>query len=118
MSTSSILAASRYKPAHGGHAPSDVRDAFLNAIDDLRSWQPGMPEPMAELRERQVPITVLCGLLWNCTDTLPSLAGSEVWSFVERYGHGYEAGQRAAVSYGRAARALKAIFSAGRQQAA
>lgn len=118
MSTSSILAASRYKPALGGHAPGDIRDAFLYAIADLRSWQPGMPEPMAELRERQVPITTLCGVLWNCTDTLPGLNGNEIWSFVERYGDGYEAGRRAAASYGRAARALKAIFSAGQNQAA
>ena len=73
---------------------------------------------MPDLRERHVPITVLCGVLWNCTDTLPSLTGSEVWSFVESYGDGYEAGQRASTSYGRAARALKTIFSAGRQQAA
>lgn len=118
MSSTSILNASSYKPALGGHAPGDVRDAFLNAVEDLRSWQPGMPEPVAELRERQVPIAALCGVLWNCTDTLPSLAGSEVWSFVERYGDGYEAGQRAAASYGRAARALKAIFTKKQQQAA
>ena len=43
MPSNPILTASCYKPALGGHAPSDVRDAFLNAIDDLRSWRPGMP---------------------------------------------------------------------------
>lgn len=113
--TMSILISSRYRPARGGHAPNDIRDAILAALEDLRGWAPGAPEPTTEVRERQVPLSVLCGLLWNCTDTLPSSDGAEVWSFVERYGDGYEAGRRASWSYGRAARALKAVFEADRK---
>jgi hypothetical protein len=117
--TMSILISSRYRPARGGHAPGDIRDAFLVALEELRGWAPGTAEPTAEVRERQVPLSVLCGLLWNCTDTLPSLDGQEVWAFVEQHGAGYEAGRRASCSYGRAARALRAVFAAdGRRQAA
>lgn len=110
MSNKPILVSSRYKPAAGGHAPGDLRDAFLAVVEDLRSWRPGAPEPTVEVREQPVPFSVLCGLLWNCTDCLSSLDGSEVWAFVELYGGGYDAGRRASTSYGRAARALKPIF--------
>ena len=116
MSNKPILVSSRFKPARGGHAPSDLRDAFLSAVEDLRRWAPGKPVPFVEVRERRVLLDTLCGLLWNCTDALPSSDGSEVWSFVERYGDGYEAGRRASSSYGRAARTLKAIFEAGAKQ--
>lgn len=118
MSSKPILVSSRFKPARGGHAPGDIRDAFLDVLGDLRRWSPGTPEPAAEVRDRQMPLSALCGLLWNCTDALPSSNGAEVWSFVERFGDGYEAGRRASSSYGRAARALKAIFEAGKQRQA
>ena len=83
MSKKPILISSRYKPAAGGHAPGDLRDAFLAAVEDLRSWRPGMPEPVIEVRDQPVPLSVLCGLLWNCTDCLPGIDGSEVWAFVD-----------------------------------
>lgn len=117
MSKNPVLISSRYKPAAGGHAPGDLRDAFLSAVEDLRSWRPKMPEPITSVREQPVPLSALCGLLWNCTDCLPGIDGSEVWAFVERYGDGYEAGRRASSSYGRAARALKPIFEGQRQAA-
>lgn len=59
-------------------------------------------------------LNVLCGLLWNCTDTPTFLDGAEGWSF----GGGCEVGRRASCSDGRAARALKAIFADGRQETA
>ena len=117
MSKKPILISSRYKPSAGDHAPGDLRDAFISAVEDLRSWRPGMQEIVIEVREQPVPLSVLCGLLWNCTDCLPGIDGSEVWAFVERCGDGYEAGQRASSSYGRAARALKPIFEGQRQAA-
>lgn len=114
MSKKPVLISSRYKAATGGHAPGDLRNAFLTAVEDLRSWRPGMPELMADVQDQPVALSVLCGLLWNCTDTLPGIDGQEVWAFVERHGDGYGAGQRASTSYGRAARALKPIFDSGR----
>jgi hypothetical protein len=69
----SILVNSRYSPARGGHAPSDVREAFLTGIEQYVLWGDGEPEPIIELREQQVPLSTLCGLLWNCSDTVPRL---------------------------------------------
>ena len=65
-------------PAKGGHAPGDVRDAFLEAITAFMEWKNGEPEPTVELREQQVPLSKLCGLLWNCRDILPGHAVTEL----------------------------------------
>jgi len=42
------------------------------AIPAYIAWEDGTPEPTVELREQQVTISQLCGLLWNCHDILPS----------------------------------------------
>ncbi|CAO4183532.1 BRA0787 family protein [Methylorubrum aminovorans] len=70
----SVLIHSRYKPARGGHAPGDLRNAFLEAIEAFEAWEEGADEPTVDVRDRPVTITRLCGLLWNCSDTMP---GSE-----------------------------------------
>jgi hypothetical protein len=58
-----------------GHAPGHVRDAFCNAVEAFVAWKPGEPEPSVEYEvnhePRQVPVSHMCGLLWNCTDILP-----------------------------------------------
>ncbi|GJE42888.1 hypothetical protein [Methylobacterium soli] len=90
----------RYNPGRGGHAPSYLREAFLEVIEDLPGWRPGMLEPIAEVHERAVPLSVLCGLLWNCPDLLPGLEACEV----ERL-----SGRRVS-TYASAARAIKAML--------
>ena len=69
----SILQRSSYAPARGGHAPGDLRDAFLEGIEAFADWQDG-PEPTVEVREQAVPLGQICGLLWNCRDILPGHA--------------------------------------------
>src|SRR4051812_9601520 len=69
----SFLNGSFYNPARGGHAPGDVRAAFAAAIEAYDSWEAGEAEPTVELREQQVSISNICGLLWNCTDTMPNI---------------------------------------------
>jgi hypothetical protein len=66
----SVLAGSFYTPARGGHAPGDLRASFLEAVWLFVKWDGG-PEPEVELRDLLVPMSAVCGLLWNCTDTLP-----------------------------------------------
>ena len=61
-----------YKPARGGHAPGDLRDAFSASLEAFDLWEDGEPEPTVELRDKQVRISEVCGLLWNCSDTMPS----------------------------------------------
>lgn len=59
------------------------------------------PEPRVEVRERAVPISVLCGLLWNCRDTLPSLVCTML----------ADAGIERCGSYASAARQMRAAIA-------
>lgn len=70
--TTAILKYSKFKPAKGGHAPSDLRDAFSEAVEAVERWEVGTPEPTVELREQKTRVSALFSLLWNCSDTLPS----------------------------------------------
>lgn len=72
-----LLKNSYYRPAAGGHAPGDLRDAFVEAVDAFQQWEDGEPEPSVAMRARHhdgrnVPISDVCGVLWNCSDILPS----------------------------------------------
>jgi hypothetical protein len=64
--------------ARGGHCPGHIRDMFLDAIDAYAEWQPGEPEPTVELeihyQPHRISLQRACGLLWNCSDILPSIA--------------------------------------------
>jgi hypothetical protein len=83
---------------HGGHAPGHLRDAFCEAVQAFHDWRDG-PEPTVELNEAEVPISAVCGLLWNCTDALPS---HECTALEDR--------DIRAGSYAGAARAMKAAI--------
>ena len=74
----SILHQSFYKPTSGGHAPGDLRGAFGEALDAYESWADGDPEPSVEIRDRQVKIAAVCGLLWNCSDIMPYLLYDQI----------------------------------------
>ncbi len=111
MSNARILLHSKYRPARGGHAPGDVRDAFLEAAELLRNHQVGMPIPTVELREQEMPLSALCGLLWNCTDIMPGYACDEVGSFMEVNGWEYEKCLRRGATYAQAARAIRAVIT-------
>lgn len=73
-----ILVNSTYQPARGGHAPGDVRDAFLEAVNCYAQWDDGEPEPTVEVRGRAVSLSTVCGLLWNCSDIVPRLTIDEL----------------------------------------
>ena len=93
----SLLLNSHYVPARGGHAPNDLREAFIEAVEACRRWQTREPEPTVEVRDSAVAIRDVCGQLWNCSDYL---AGSD--AMLLEMVCGYRAG-----TYGAAARALK-----------
>jgi hypothetical protein len=65
---------------NGGHSPGHVRETFLRAIDAFANWVGrgrGIgPEPKVQHEVDYEPIEIslseACGLVWNCTDTLPS----------------------------------------------
>jgi hypothetical protein len=73
MNQTSILRYSYFKPHLGGHAPGDLRDAFGEAIDAYEAWEEGEPEPNIEVRGRAMSLRAVCGLLWNCSDIMPSM---------------------------------------------
>ena len=66
--TQRIYNPAKFNPARGGHAQGHLRDAFLEAVevDD--------DNPVVAVGYDEVPMALsqLCGLLWNCTDVLPS----------------------------------------------
>ena len=74
MPSQSVLTHSSYKPATGGHAPGDIRDAFLEAAEAFGAWKAGEPEPTVDVREQPMTLSRICGLVWNCSDIMP---GSE-----------------------------------------
>ncbi|MBG0796643.1 hypothetical protein IYX23_02890 [Methylocystis sp. L43] len=41
-------------------------------IEAFIHWRPGEPEPTVEFEERQITLKEMVGLVWNCSDTLPS----------------------------------------------
>lgn len=98
----SVLNGSFYTAARGGHAPGDLREAFGEALDAFSDWNDGDPEPMVEIREQQVPIGQVFGLLWNCSDILPSIMWNQLGLFEDALGMPKRR------TYGAAARWLKA----------
>ena len=65
----------RYRIGMGGHSPGHVRNAFLSAVEAYTDWNGIGPEPMVEVEVNYephlMPISKVCGLVWNCTDCLP-----------------------------------------------
>ena len=46
--------------------------AILETVEAVFDWSTGEPEPTVEVREREMPVSAVCGHLWNCRDVLPS----------------------------------------------
>ena len=64
-----------YEPSRGGHAPSGLRDAFLEFIEDLGSleeYRATIRDGVIEVDEKRMPVRWVLGRLWNCTDILAS----------------------------------------------
>lgn len=99
-----------YDSLRGGHAPGHLRDALLKAIDDLGKWEIGQPAPLVEIGHRAVPILVVCGLLWNCTDVLPEAACHAILDFLPE-DIADEVPTSAGWTYARGVRLLKSCFT-------
>ncbi len=77
-----------FSPFRQGHAPDDLRSAFLEALEDYYK-QRGAADAAALLN-------AACGPLWNCTDVLPGSDCDLVAAIVgvERRGYSYAAAAR------------------------
>ena len=73
MSEQSLYHRSDYEPSRGGHAPGDLRDAFEELQEAYAASDDGGDVPGIEYRGREISGIELCGLLWNCSDIMPSL---------------------------------------------
>src|SRR5262245_43491383 len=65
-----------YDDRNGGHAPGHVRDCFDRGVEAFYRWKGVGPEPTVEFEvhyePRSVSLSDACGLVWNCTDIMPS----------------------------------------------
>ena len=60
-----------YRPNRGGHAPGDLREAFLTWAEEWWHSEPGHEPQTVEVAGVEKPIRWLLGQLWNCTDCVP-----------------------------------------------
>lgn len=97
-----ILTNSTYSTTRGGHAPGDLRDAFREAFNAFMAWADSEPEPSIHVREHTLSLRGVCGLLWNCSDIIPS----SYWSDVQDLLKPWETGP-GRQTYGAVARWLK-----------
>ena len=59
-----------YKANRGGHAPGYLRDAFLEWLEEYQDVR--IAPETCEYDDETVPVNDVLGLLWNCTDIMPS----------------------------------------------
>ena len=100
---SRLLIQSKFNPSRGGHAPGDVRDAFLEAVETWAQSEQVVPDFTVEVRGQRVPIGRVCGLVWNCTDIMPG----DACAAFEIFGEDLPQGS----TYAKAARCLKALVA-------
>jgi hypothetical protein len=64
-----------YEGGHnGGKLPEKFRQAFQDAVEAFVVWQfDQTPEPTVWFDDEhgEIPLSRICGLVWNCTDRLP-----------------------------------------------
>lgn len=97
-----------YSTQRGGHAPSDLREAFDDACDAYLRTPAGVALPVVEFRGRNVDLRNLTGLLWNCRDIAPaylcqSLGDLAHWTESEAF---YKGGK----TYAQCARLVRQSF--------
>jgi hypothetical protein len=59
-----------------GHAPGHVRETAVEAFEAWMGWDGTGPEPTVEYEvgyaPRRISLSKAMGLVWNCTDIVPS----------------------------------------------
>ena len=70
-----------------GHAPGHVRETARDAFETWVDWNGTSPEPTVECENgyvpRSIPISKICGLVWNCTDIVRGALFHEVHGVLE-----------------------------------
>jgi hypothetical protein len=71
----------------GGRLPENLLEAFDSAVELFMGWDlffDPLKEPTVTLDDRMVPISRICGLVWNCTDLMPKRLMNEVFVLEHR----------------------------------
>ena len=72
------------------HAGGHVRDTACEAFQAWMDWDGKSPEPTVEYEidyvPHSIPISRACGLVWNCTDIVPSDCFDRLQSDLEDVG--------------------------------
>ncbi len=95
------------KSRRGGHFPGHLRDAFVDAADAMREADGRDALVRARVRiddwrtgeERHYTLPQIFGMMWNCTDIMPSLLCNEIGDINDAI--------RPGCTYAQGARALK-----------
>lgn len=85
----------------GGHLAGHFRETFSNALEAVCRRRGRAPFPKIEFDGRKISVADACGLVWNCTDALPSADASMIEMLTDRR----------AGSYAAAARRLKKVIA-------
>src|ERR1700686_2790287 len=60
---------------NGGELSEHIREAFHDAIEAFVVWESldrgKTPEPTVWLDDLEISLSRICGLTWNCTNSLP-----------------------------------------------
>jgi hypothetical protein len=105
----SKLIRSTHELKHADYTAGDLRHAFREAIGEYEAWENGEPEPCVELGGRKIRISIVCGLIWNCTDLFPSQYQTQLRDYLP-----YVEQHRNLSTYARAARALRELVADAR----
>jgi hypothetical protein len=73
-----------------GHAPGHVREAARDAFEAWLNWDVRRPDPTVDYEvgyvPRPIPISKMCGIVWNCTDIVPGDLFNELRDALNRTG--------------------------------
>jgi hypothetical protein len=94
-----------YQPKLGGHAPDDLREEFLTALDEYVNGGPEDGDEVAFYKENVAHLWHLAGQLWNCTDFTPATM-TDAFENLGYLRNGYGVDHQAH-TYSRAARLIR-----------
>jgi hypothetical protein len=96
----------RYQTNRGGHAPTHLREALCEWVDEAIHQELDWPWPEVGIDEQLYSGQWVFGQLWNCTDTMPHLLRDAINELLSMYDRDE---QPNVWTYGQACRHLKRL---------
>lgn len=92
----------KFNPLRGGHAPSQLRQAFLDALEQF--FVDNGDDISGDVEAGAVSLRKLAGLLYNCSDILPRHYQSYVADLLELNHDSFVTRKNSGFTYAQAAR--------------